>query len=328
MFKNLKIGAKLGVGFAVVLLLLLAVAGIGAVRVLELDRQLQDLVSDKMAKTKLGSDIDEQLGRIARAERNILIYTSEDMTRQEGAKIEDAARQITAFMERLDKLHYSDAGRKLYDAIKAQRKTFFEAQARFEQTAREKSWTQANKLFDAEIRPTYDAYLKAMADFTDHEDESAKRVGDAAAALATATLQLIIALAVIALVIGVAMATWVTHGITKPLAEAMTAANDLAEGDLTVAIDTDSEDETGQLKRSMSKMVGRLSHIIREVNSASGALNNAAQQVSATAQSLSQASSEQAASVEETTASIEQMTASITQNTENAKVTDTMATKS
>jgi methyl-accepting chemotaxis protein len=32
--------------------------------------------------------------------------------------------------------------------------------------------------------------------------------------------------------------------------------------------------------------------------------------------------------VEETTASIEQMTASITQNTENAKVTDNMATKS
>jgi hypothetical protein len=60
----------------------------------------------------------------------------------------------------------------------------------------------------------------------------------------------------------------------------------------------------------------------------SDALGNAAGQVSATAQSLSQSSSEQAASVEETTASIEQMTASITQNTENAKVTDNMATKS
>ena len=46
-----------------------------------------------------------------------------------------------------------------------------------------------------------------------------------------------------------------------------------------------------------------------------------------TSQSLSQASSEQAASVEETTASMEQMTASISQNTENAKVTDGMASK-
>jgi methyl-accepting chemotaxis protein len=49
--------------------------------------------------------------------------------------------------------------------------------------------------------------------------------------------------------------------------------------------------------------------------------------VSATAQSLSQAASEQAAGVEETSASIEQMTASIAQNTENAKVTDGIATQ-
>jgi methyl-accepting chemotaxis protein len=44
-------------------------------------------------------------------------------------------------------------------------------------------------------------------------------------------------------------------------------------------------------------------------------------------ESLSQASSEQAASVEETSSSMEEMTASISQNTENAKVTDSMATK-
>ncbi|OCX17466.1 HAMP domain-containing methyl-accepting chemotaxis protein [Pseudomonas graminis] len=54
---------------------------------------------------------------------------------------------------------------------------------------------------------------------------------------------------------------------------------------------------------------------------------SASEQVSATAQSMSQATSEQAASVEETSASIEQMSASINQNTENAKVTDGMASK-
>jgi methyl-accepting chemotaxis protein len=49
--------------------------------------------------------------------------------------------------------------------------------------------------------------------------------------------------------------------------------------------------------------------------------------VATSAQSLSQAASEQAAGVEETSASIEQMTSSISQNTDNAKVTDTMATR-
>jgi methyl-accepting chemotaxis protein len=70
-----------------------------------------------------------------------------------------------------------------------------------------------------------------------------------------------------------------------------------------------------------------LSGIVREVQAVVASLAGASQEVSATAQSLSQASSEQAAGVEETSASIEQMTASIAQNTENAKITDGIATQ-
>jgi methyl-accepting chemotaxis protein len=101
----------------------------------------------------------------------------------------------------------------------------------------------------------------------------------------------------------------------------------VAAGDLTVQVNLSPNDTTSMLS-GIKGMIAKLSEIIGEVNTASEALNNAAGQVSATAQSLSQSSSEQAASVEETTASIEQMTASISQNTENAKVTDSMATKS
>jgi methyl-accepting chemotaxis protein len=70
-----------------------------------------------------------------------------------------------------------------------------------------------------------------------------------------------------------------------------------------------------------------LSSIVRDVQLVVGGLSGASQEVTATAQSLSQAASEQAAGVEETSASIEQMTASIAQNTENAKITDGIATQ-
>jgi methyl-accepting chemotaxis protein len=101
----------------------------------------------------------------------------------------------------------------------------------------------------------------------------------------------------------------------------------VAAGDLTVQVKLNRNDVTSMLA-AVQGMIAKLAEIIGEVTAAADALANAAGQVSATSQSLSQSSSEQAASVEETTASIEQMTASITQNTENAKVTDNMATKS
>lgn len=101
----------------------------------------------------------------------------------------------------------------------------------------------------------------------------------------------------------------------------------LAAGDLSQRITRDAEGVFDQVKNDANTTSEKLASIIEEVRAAADALTGAANQVSATAQSLSQSASEQASSVEETTASIDMMSASITQNSDNAKVTDGMATK-
>ena len=100
-----------------------------------------------------------------------------------------------------------------------------------------------------------------------------------------------------------------------------------AEGDLTRRITQEYEGLFGRVKESANSTAENLSRVLGEVRAAADALTGAANQVSATAQSLSQAASEQAASVEETTAQMDTMSASITQNSDNARVTDGMATK-
>jgi methyl-accepting chemotaxis protein len=101
----------------------------------------------------------------------------------------------------------------------------------------------------------------------------------------------------------------------------------LANGDLGQRITRESTGIFAQVKDDANSTAEKLTTIIEDVSAAADALVTASEQVSATAQSMSQATSEQAASVEETSASIEQMSASINQNTENAKVTDGMASK-
>jgi methyl-accepting chemotaxis protein len=113
------------------------------------------------------------------------------------------------------------------------------------------------------------------------------------------------------------------QGLTD-VAEVLAA---FADGDLTQRITRDYSGLFGKVKDSANSTADNLTRVMGEVRAAADALTGAANQVSATAQSLSQAASEQAASVEETTASIDVMSASITQNSDNAKVTDGMATK-
>jgi methyl-accepting chemotaxis protein len=101
---------------------------------------------------------------------------------------------------------------------------------------------------------------------------------------------------------------------------------EVADGNLTVSVELRNGDESSMLY-AIAAMIKKLAQIIADVNAGSQSLSSASHQVSASAQSISEASTEQAAGVEETSASLEQMTASISQNTENAKVTDGMASK-
>jgi methyl-accepting chemotaxis protein len=108
------------------------------------------------------------------------------------------------------------------------------------------------------------------------------------------------------------------------VAQAMAA---MAEGDLTQRITSGYSGLFGQVKDSVNATAEKLTEVMGEVRAAAQALTGAANQVSTTAQSLSQAASQQAASVEETTAQVDVMSASINQNSDNARVTDGMASK-
>jgi len=101
----------------------------------------------------------------------------------------------------------------------------------------------------------------------------------------------------------------------------------IASGDLSVDIQLKPHD-TSSVLFAIKQMAAKLAEIIGDVRSTADSLSSASEELSATAQSLSQSSTQQAASIEETSASMEEITASIGQNNDNAKVTDSIASKS
>lgn len=109
--------------------------------------------------------------------------------------------------------------------------------------------------------------------------------------------------------------------------EASRVVRSIAEGDLSVTVPVTPGDETS-LIAAMGRMHERLSAVIAEVREASQSLASSSEELTASAQSLSQSSSTQAASVEETGSSMEEIAATVAQNTENAKATEGIATKS
>jgi len=76
MFKNLKIGIRLGIGFGFVLVLLLAIATLSYIRVSGLNGEIHGLVNETFPKTVAANDIIDQVNLAARATRNALLTSS------------------------------------------------------------------------------------------------------------------------------------------------------------------------------------------------------------------------------------------------------------
>jgi len=143
------------------------------------------------------------------------------------------------------------------------------------------------------------------------------------------TEMMVMGIGITALVLGVLLGMVVARSITRPMNQILAAADDLhkGDGDLTYRLPDFGKDEIGETANSINGFIGKMQKVLQDVRASVETVASASEEVSASAQSLSQGSSEQAASVEETSASLEQMSASINQNTENAKVTDGIATR-
>ena len=327
MLKNLRIGVRLGIGFAVTLALLIAVAAVSYSRIVALNSDIEELVQVDFPKTVQANDMIDAINTIARHMRNAYIYSGAEQQKSIDA-IPEQRKIITDRIEKLEKSITSEKGKAALRRVTTARPIYVTAQDKFLELLKAGKRDEIVTLMQGELRKAQEEYITAINAVVDFQTEVVVKAGKDADELATAAERLVLILSASAVFLTLIFAFLITRSITRPLNEAVGVANELAKGNLAVTIQADSKDETGLLLGSMGDMVGKLSQIIGEVNTASEALNNAAGQVSQTAQSLSQSSSEQAASVEETTASIEQMSASINQNTENAKVTDSMASKS
>ncbi|HZW26060.1 MAG TPA: methyl-accepting chemotaxis protein [Gallionella sp.] len=327
MFQNMKIGIRLGMGFGFVLLLLSVIAIIGISKMADMNAAMEKIATDRWPKAVQANEMINLVNDTARAVRNMLLTEDMEETRNQHRRMLDNNKKIDELEEKLKAATRSEEGKKLLDAISRTNREYTEIMGRVAELGLENRNAEGAALLFGDARKVQKEYFDAVNALIQYQGKAVDDSASEAASDYVAARNLMIALAIAAALLAIGIAFWVTRSITRPINEAVDVANALAEGDMTVKIEVASKDETGMLLGSMQSMVEKLSQIVGEVRGAAENLTSASEEVSATSQSMAQATNEQAASVEETSASLEQMGASINQNTENAKVTDGMATQ-
>ena len=334
MLKNLKLGVRLGIGFAITLLLLVAIAVTALMRMNDMQADTSLIVNDRIPKIVMSDEMEINTLRMARAVRNVIISNDKKFEQEQIALIAKARKDNSEILDKIKPMLNSEKGKELFAKVLEARVKYSKAVDTIVPLADTSSPThnaaKAAEYLFGEYTATANGYLEELGKFASFQEELAVKGGKNAEATAAAAHTLVTGLSVLAVVLTLLSGWIITRSVLKQIGGEPDYARDmvarLSEGDLTMKVQTNPKDESSLLY-AIKLMIGKLSQVVADVNGGAQALASASEEVSATAQSLSQAASEQAAGVEETSASIEQMTASIAQNTENAKVTEGMAGK-
>jgi methyl-accepting chemotaxis protein len=364
---NIKLGSRLAIGFAVPLLIISGIvlgtyiANRGIDRAQSRSREsfdfaltAQQMKLDVVQVQQFLSDISATRGfdglddGFKNAEENRKAFeTALAKFRQRYAGNND-----TAALAELDRIASAFDG--YYDAGKTMAQAYIKGGAH-----------EGNKLM-GQFDQKADALSAAIEPFMQRQkSEGQSALGDVESAIQGLD-QRIVFMGLSALVFCIFAAWLITRSITTPLRYAVAVADRVAEGDLSVEVEADAKDETGQLLKAMLRMVTnlkgtvqvarkiaggdlavdvqilsdkdmlgtalesmvqRLRNIVTDVKTASDQVAAGSQQLSSSSEEMSQGASEQSSAAEEASSSMEQMAANIRQNADNALQTEKIALK-
>lgn len=330
MFKNMKISMRLGLGFGLLLLIMSTIIGVGVYQLSQVNSIANRMATQDWIKAVLANDITHLANDNGRASYALFLVKDPDKISKIKQRINTNVVDINAKVEQLEKMIGSDEGKAKLKQLKETRIPYVESFSSVSRLIAENRIDVAIPIMIDETIPTLRIFIKAINDLVKYQGVIMENSGKEVTETYQSANNLMMLLGAFALAIGIFAAFLVTRSIILQLGGEPSYTADvvsrIANGDLNVSVETKETDQSSLLF-AIKNMVTQLSHIVGDVRSAADNLSSASEEVSATAQSLSQGASEQAASVEQTSASVEQMSASINQNTENASVTDGMATK-
>ena len=322
---NLKIGVRLGMGFAIVGAMLLLVASIGITRLASLNAGTKLIVSDRVPKVAWCNTIINELNVVARAVRNIIIIDDPQQLQKQFERIPQASATITASMNNLEKTIHSSQGQEILASLKGVRAEYVDALHRFIKLAKENRKSEAQTLMLNDMRRNQSNYFAALEKIKNYQTQLMDASAQAAASTYSTARMVMLLLAAGALFIAAVIAIYVTRSLTGPINYAVRIAQTVAKGDLTSKIEVTSKDETGELLIALRTMNDSLHKVCTAVRTGTSAIAMATTQIAAGNQDLSSRTEEQASSLEETASSMEELTSTVRQNGDNARQANQMA---
>ncbi|MBK4733992.1 MCP four helix bundle domain-containing protein, partial [Noviherbaspirillum pedocola] len=240
---KLRIGNRLAASFALILLLSVVSAGFGMWQLHAMAEDARLMMERPLAKERLASDWARLTSSTIRRTMAIARSSDASLTNFFADDIVYTTKAISDIQKQIEPLLESDAEKALYDKLSANRKKYI---ALREVAVKEKAagnQEAALRVLEQEFTPQAKRYEDSMKDLLTFQRSAIDALSKQIAEAAQRGLMLQGVFAVLVLALGALCSLLIARSITRPLTDAVAAAERVAAGDLSADIRSSSRDE-------------------------------------------------------------------------------------
>ena len=328
---KMKVGTRLGLGFALVLLFLIAVTTVGIFRMAQIQDRLDHVISVNNVVSRLVIDMRANVNDRVSSLRVLTLMTDPADMEPELKRVKELAAKYTEAQNKLSAQFAKESIAEeaaLLATIKEQEGVAMPAIAKATDLWLASNAEGATRVLIKEIRPAQKKWMTALDELAALEDKlNAQMQVDAAKGFASGRTFMII-MGLLAVGISVVAALLITRGLLKQLGGepdyTASIASSIANGDLAVSIDTSGNDKDSLLFE-MKEMRNSLVDIVGQVRSGTETIGTASREIAAGNIDLSARTEMQASSLEKTASAMEELTSTVKQNADNAREANQLA---
>jgi len=328
---KMKVGVRLGLGFALVLALLVVVTVVGILRMAQIQDRLDHVVSVNNVSSRAVIEMrNNVLDRLASLRVLTLMTEATEMEpelkkfKEQTAKYDEAQKKVSRIFTESG----TDGGKALLAEVKGHEATAMPAIAKASELYLANDAMSATRVMIKEVRPVQKKWTEALDKLVAMEDKQSAESQVAAEAAFTNARNFMLAMLVAAVAMGVAAAWVISRSLIKQLGGepdyTARIAGSIAHGDLAIAIDT-STAERGSLLAEMNEMRNSLVNIVGQVRRGTETIGTASREIAAGNIDLSSRTELQASSLEKTASAMETLTTTVKQNAEHAREANQLA---
>ena len=323
---HLKIGTKLALGFASVLALTLILGALALSQLSRLSYQTEVIATNNLPSVEIAAQLSGLLNGVRRAEALHLLATDPNVKAEQETQIANMRKQMDALDAKANVAFESDVESKAYASYKKNRDEWAAAGAKMMELSRVNNASMAEDMYKDQVGKAFQAAMNDMDTISAYNAKESESVWTKTQeVVATGRITVIVAL-VVALAIGAVLAVVISRAITKPLSRAVSAAGEMAHGDMTHSLQTSGSDEVATLLQSLESMRQSLSQVVATVRQGSEGVETASAEIAQGNHDLSARTEQQASALQQTAASMEQLSAQVKHNADNASQANQLAT--